>query len=375
MSNHSASYSGAKTYPRRSSLKNWKAGVLGWLPVFIGVAIWVASLFGADAQDSLEGFGIFAAIAVSVVAHELAHFIVGRLLGRKPWCLRIGHGEIVFDKEFESFRLLLLSLPYSGAVYPSVKGSRREQFAAILAAPMTNAALLLISIFFVTSSNDASRFTAFPMQMAIANGYLLMFSIVPFYSKRGQANDAMLLLHLLRDTPLKTPLNKSTHDNLTPSWRWLVKHHSAEELLKQFRGPLERPEISPENRQIYLDTFATCVLMFGANQFLEEADRYSEELLRSKPDELSYKGTRGSVLIEKGDLTDGIAMLEEVMNGATDPNDLTISASFLALAYHKQGQRAEALRWLATSRQIDPDCVSMRRIAKLITSESATQPL
>lgn len=117
-----------------------------------------------------------------------------------------------------------------------------------------------------------------------------------------------------------------------------------------------------------LDTFVTYVLMYGATEYLAEADRYSEELIRLKPDEWTVKGTRGGVLVEKGELQAGITMLEAVMAHDSNAFDRTISASFLALAHFKGNNRAEALRWIAISRQIDPNCVSMLRIEALLDS-------
>jgi hypothetical protein len=232
---------------------------------------------------------------------------------------------------------------------------------------LSNAMLLLIALCFVRRSEDPWDFNTISMQMLVANSYLLMLSLVPFYSKTGQPSDGMILFHLIRGTPLKSRESAKEIRDLAPSWSWMVKHHPPEELLNPFREGLHRPEISPEQRRVWLDGFATCVLMYGANQFLAEADQYSEELLRLKPDECSYKGTRGSVLVEKGDLATGITLLEECMK-SDSRNDRAISASFLALACLKQGKRDEALRWLAISREIDPRCISMRRIAKLVES-------
>jgi hypothetical protein len=360
----------AKKYPRSSSVKNFKAWIIGWLPAIVGLATWVASFFGFVAPDLLLIFGSFSALALSVAIHELAHFVAARALGRKPWCVRLGYGKVVFDKEFESFRLVLQSSPYSGAVY-FVKGTRHEYFATLFAAPLSNAILFLISLHFFRHSDDATAFTTIPTQMLFANGCLLLFTAIPLYTKSGEPNDGMKMFHLLRGTSPKSSPKTNSSQNFMPSWLWLVKHHSPDALLKKYREKLASPDISTEERCSWLDAFATGVLMFGANQFLTEADRYSAELLSLKPDDLSYKGTRGSVLIEKGDLNAGIAMLEEVMSGSTDANDLAISASFLALAYWKQGNRTEALRWLTTSREIDPRCASMRRISRFIEQETA----
>jgi hypothetical protein len=366
MSNSPAS---SPVLDRHSRVKNTKAWFFGWLSVAIGLSGWIARALNLPELFQVGKFlGIFTAIAISVVIHELAHFTVGRMLGRKPWCLRIGHGKDVFDKEFDSFRLILKSLPYSGAVYPYVRGARWKQFAAVSAAPFSNAVLAVIAFYFVRQPDDAMDYSTIPMQMLIANAYLLTLTIIPFYSSIGP-NDGMILFHLLRGT---SPKRVRSAGQPSPSWFWMVKHHKPEELLNGFREQLKNPKLSPAQRCWALDVFATCVLMFGANEFLAEADQCSEELLRLQPNEISNKGTRGGVLVEKGDLPAGIAMLEEVMNSPSK-NDRAISASFLALAHWKQGNRDEAKRWIGVSREIDSRCASMWRIAKLIEQKPTTE--
>ena len=348
-----------------SSVKNRTAWVWGWLPAAIGLVTWILS----DFDFAGKGFGIFIAIAISVTVHEIAHFAAGRIFGLKPWCLRIGHGEIVFDKEFHSFRLVLQSLPYSGAVYPYLPGTRSRQFAMTLAGPLSNAVLFLIFLLSLPQTTVLPDYNTIPMQMLVANGYLLLISLVPYYSRVGP-NDAMIMIHLLRGTSPKPSANKLPQE-LTPSWSWTVKHEPAEILLNPFREYLNNPKLSPEQRSLILDEFATCVLMYGASEFLAEADTYSDELVRLKPDDWSVKGTRGAVLVEKGDLPEGITMLEEVMANDSNPFDRVISSSYLALAKWKQGDSKEALRWLAMARAIDPQCPSTVRIGALMKSKTA----
>jgi len=370
MSSDSAIDSDGPTYRNQSTIKNPKAWLYGWFPVGIGFASWVSNLFGTtDLPEISKILGVFTAIAISVTIHELAHFVTGRALGRKPWCLRIGHGETVFDKEFASFRLILKSLPYSGAVYPYAKGSRISQFAAVLAAPLSNALLFAIALFFVMQSDESSAFDAIPMQMLVANAYLLLLSIIPFYSSSGP-NDGMILWHVLRGTPPNTASRTRSIDFSGPSWLWLVKHQRATDFLDKFREPLKRQDLSIEQRCELLDTFVTAILMYGATEYLQQADVYSNELFRLQPDVATIKGTRGSVLVEMGELSAGMIMLEEVMKSDSDNFVRAIAASFLALGHWKQNNLSEAQHWIALSRKFDPNCASMRRIEKLLPPEN-----
>jgi hypothetical protein len=110
-----------------------------------------------------------------------------------------------------------------------------------------------------------------------------------------------------------------------------------EPMLAGFRKQLGSATLSQEKRCELLDAFATAVIMFGSREFLAEADKFSEELLRTKPVEITVKGTRGSVLIDLEQVEAGMTMLKEVMNNNPSAFDGAICASFLGLAEFKRG--------------------------------------
>jgi len=91
-----------------------------------------------------------------------------------------------------------------------------------------------------------------------------------------------------------------------------------------------------------------------------------------RTDEWTIKGTRGSVLIEKGDLVAGISLLSEVFKHDPSAFDRAIAASFLALAELKQNDHSAAREWIRICRHLDPNCVSMHRIESLLTEPDAT---
>jgi glycosyltransferase involved in cell wall biosynthesis len=160
---------------------------------------------------------------------------------------------------------------------------------------------------------------AIPFQMLVANGWLLLIGLIPHYATVNgvrMPNDALRLIHLIRGSPTTVRLHQQPETatgSSGPSWHWTVSQVPVEILLAQFRTRLEDAKLSPSERDQVLDAFATAVLMYGAHEFLTEADRYSEELYRSKPDEWTVKGTRGSILVEKGDIESGQAMLKDVV--------------------------------------------------------------
>ena len=111
--------------------------------------------------------------------------------------------------------------------------------------------------------------------------------------------------------------------------------------------------------------------MYGAKDFLPEADQYSLELLRIKPDEWTVKGTRGSILVEKGELERGMRMLSEVIEHDPSTFDRAIAASFLALGELKKNNRESALKWLRVANDLDPECASARRVQSILDEQNS----
>jgi len=375
-------------------IQNWRMLLLGWLLPALGVASWV--LEWLHQGDPLLPwifaiFGVFAATCISVIAHELAHFIVAKALGLEPFFLSIGTGETVFKHQFRTFRLRLRSNPYSGIVYQSLptggRAKRRsDRFWVLLAGPSTNAAIFGISFYLAFIRPTASGPAQFvrspiPFEMLLANGWLFLTSIVPFWRTRAGIrlhSDGMQLLLLAFRPKGKSRKRRSRAGSVTSEpdtvgrWHEMVKEFPHELPLAAYRQQLEDSSLSDEERNQALDGFATCVLMYGVLEFLPEADRYSEELMRNKPDEWTVKGTRGGILVEKGDLPAGIAMLTQVMDNDPSVFDRAISASFLALAEWKKNNKDAAESWLHRSFELDPNCVSALRVAEIVRNNVAS---
>lgn len=368
---------------RAGSLKLW---IIGYLPAFLGLLHWIGDMFPGDHWYSSGSLlGLMWWLMFSIVFHELAHFAVGRLVGLRPWLISIGDGHVVVQHQFDTVKLILRANPYSGVVYPFVLESqlsqtRWKQFAMVLAGPLLNLALC---IYFTKVALDPTRSLSLyqaPEQLAAVNAYLLLWCLIPFHANVDGVqtpNDALSLIQLATGrnrTASKSLAKVAQADAGTPtgpSWSWMVNQVEATSLLTHCREQLSNPHLPIAERVTLLDTFATCVLMYGAGEFLPEADRYSEELYTLKPDEWTVKGTRGSVFIETGRLEEGMSMLQEVMDKDSSAFDRAISASFLALAELKRNNVDGAAEWLRKSRDLDPNCGSLKRIEALLRSATS----
>jgi tetratricopeptide (TPR) repeat protein len=116
-------------------------------------------------------------------------------------------------------------------------------------------------------------------------------------------------------------------------------------------GPLEAKLGDKEfiaYRGLVYNCFAWVHLLLGN---IDLADQYSALALQAAPRESNFSGTRGSVLIEKGAVDEGINLL--LPNMTFDyVNPATLAASiYLMLAYHKKGETGKRDRYLQFARK------------------------
>jgi hypothetical protein len=369
-----------------STMNAWKAWPWGWIPSVVGLFLsFQASLFPSKSASDFVNLplGLLGCFTLSVIVHELAHFFVGRWMGLPIWRLRIGNGSIVFDKEFATFRLVVGEIPFSGAVYEfyvlgNMRHHRWKRFLMVGAGPAANAVMVLAGALLTARTDLADLpLTSFPLLMCWVNACLVLFSLFPYRAKVDGAktpNDGLMLIHLLLNKSFKTPEHSTSSGQRAArlsqaSWRWIVRNSKPEPVLQHYRNYLNHPALPADARCQLLDAFATCVLMFGATDFLSEADRYSAELLEAKPDEWTVKGTRGSVLVDKGETEAGMAMLQEVMRHDPSEFDRAIGACFLALGEIKRKNLGAALESLRLARALDPNCGALPRLESLLNRQ------
>ena len=372
---------------RSFSLRDW-FGVLAWmLSAFgLGISPFIARDWSNLATALVAHISIwFGACTLSFLIHEFAHFVVAGAVGMKVWCVNAGEGRIIYDREFSNFRFILRAWPWAGSVWPVSLATdaaqvRRQWTATLAAGPLSNAALLAAMLVLALSRRSFLNLTFFEGAMAVANALLLILNVLPLRTKLNGsicASDGLNVLQLLLARKINAPKvylglagSSPAVSPVPPSWRWQVKHMKLEPMLAGFRKQLGSATLSQEKRCELLDAFATAVIMFGSREFLAEADKFSEELLRTKPVEITVKGTRGSVLIDLEQVEAGMTMLKEVMNNNPSAFDGAICASFLGLAEFKRGNIDSARNWAAKARKLDPNCGALLRIEPLLEEKA-----
>ena len=89
-------------------------------------------------------------------------------------------------------------------------------------------------------------------------------------------------------------------------------------------------------------------------ELLEEADRLSEEALKTMPSYPYYRGTRGFTLVQLGRFEEGVKLLQSSLRGHTEKSRKANIACCMGMAAAKQGQ--ESRGYFALARKFDPHC-------------------
>lgn len=111
--------------------------------------------------------------------------------------------------------------------------------------------------------------------------------------------------------------------------------------------------------------------MLGNGELLEEADKYSKEAFALAPDVPAVQGTRGAVLIERGEYESGMALIRKALAMAEKRRQIACDMAFLALGEWRCGNVEEANKTLREVRGLDPNCPVLPRITRVIVASQS----
>ena len=134
---------------------------------------------------------------------------------------------------------------------------------------------------------------------------------------------------------------------------------------------LQQPDLAEELRPTVLNNIAWVNLFMGDADLLLEADLYSLEALQSMPDSPPFKGTRGSVLIELGNVEEGLPFVRAALAGNETPQFKALNLCYIALGESKLGNATEAIQARSEAHKLDPDCILLEKVDQRL---AATRP-
>jgi len=394
------------------------------LIAFLVLGIGALAAQGSGASPSWGALGLNAvwflvALVLSTAAHEAAHALVARVVGLPVVALYLGRGPALWQGTVRGVGVLVHSVPFTGAtmvVARSTRWLRARLMACYAAGPLSNALLLAASIALLTEDDaftDLGLRPAPVLILAIVNGMLVFFNVLPQppRTKRGAATlgsdgwnilagpfrEAKTLLPLvmayaawessrliargkvaeasalvgeaLKRDPASLVARVAHTDLLVATARW----SEAAVRLRLLLDDAEARRAFPDAMPLLANNLAWADYMEDDPALLDEADRRSREAITAMPDRSLLHGTRGAVLLARGEL----AQAEERLTFAfarNEPKNQAFNACCLAMLHARRGKRGEAQAWLEKARSLSPKCLLLARAeARVAVDVTATE--
>lgn len=351
----------------------------------------------------LRLFAFFIATIPLLVIHESAHAIVGHLTGFRIFSVLVGYGQTLFRRRLRGTNWEVKALPFGGLTVmssPQQHGYRLRNFLSVLAGPASHA-LLLLPLFMLKESDVAQRndiIWELSSALFAVNVIYLIANLIPFKTTSvmgevGSDGWQLLKIPFLSASELEERLASyyaqesldayRLHDIATAKW-WaaeglkrypnnphaLIGFGFVEVQLGEFARAresftlaLQSPaNVKPALKFMALNNIAYVDLSLRDPLLLPEADDYSLAAYKNAPWQPEIVGTRGAVLVELGQIAEGIALLKKAMAAQDDVRGKAADACHIAIAEKRRGNLVESQRYLDAASALDPECVLIPRV-------------
>jgi hypothetical protein len=292
---------------------------------------------------ALNWLALLLSMAVSTLVHEAGHVVAARAVGLRVPLLEIGHGRPIWRHALGPMQVVVHAFPMFGMttlITPTMRRLRARLMAATAGGPLANVLLLWIAVSLIQAGVDDVGDRAAPMlSLALANAWMLFTSLVP-------RPPAFARRHL-------TPGNDG--------WNLLtVPFREEEQLAPMFT--------------LYALIEATRLLAEGKREgadptFLEEAEHWSKLAHEREPDDPHVRGTRGVVLVARGELGPAEGHLTFAFAGKVGAHAKAIYACCLTILCARTGRSGEAQEWLQKARSMSPDSSLLTRAEDAVASQ------
>jgi Tfp pilus assembly protein PilF len=356
-------------------------------------------------------FGIlYLTVVLAVLPHELGHALAALAVGMRLFNVTIGwSGRALFVRRIFGYDVIFRRIPLGGSALTTpktIRFARLRFFVVVLSGPMVNVLLVVLGVWLINELADDAIAPWAIVAFICGNTFLVAISLFPMRFWRGKRripNDGLLLLQTIRMPRSKIEEWHSAtfcceaaealeRGNISDAERWLAKGLDAypENTWKQSMEAavlnrqrkhreardayfviLNRPELPPGTQANLWNNIAWTDLMIGDPTLLEEADSFSRQALEEEPWSSYIRGTRGSVLIELGQIEAGVRLVKQAFQ-ENDRNSQALSACYLATAEIRQGNIRSALEYIHKARKRDPNCPLLERTMKGIERVTCT---
>ena len=354
---------------------------------------------------------LFSGRYLAVFVHELGHTVAGALCGWKALEVKVGGGRVFASFHLGDLEFQWGTLPNNGYAKVFARDAAHFRFKNIafsLCGPLFHAGFVVLLWMAVENLPlGAPRWipgclmlliglealavfrSVFPMEVKVEGGhhpndmlnvwrvatsgraYVVsevfehLMGQVLVYLVRGDERRALAVL----GGPGPASIGYSAADAKRLAVVYLLSIGWLEEAKRMKKWLRNQEPIGSESYVELLDSFACMPLYDGAGE-LDEALADVDEAMKSAPEMITLKGTKGALLIEMGRVEKGMRLLDEVIAVSPSESDQAISHFYKALGTLKAGDRPGASRLLEDAVQKYPDCIVRKRVEGMFEPRS-----
>lgn len=346
-----------------------------WLILFLALVMRV----GEDSHITLSNFIInviafLIFLKLAIIFHEIGHLLSAKLVGLTPRRLVLGKGYEILRFNFSNIKIILnehLSGGMSFSTPSSLKYIKLKYFIKISSGLLTN---LILAYLFYYFFGFKPHFLLRKYGIGLANAFIIanlsvaLISLIPFqitYLGIKTASDGLNILKLpfMKADQVKNILSANDlldayeyiedkeYDKAFEIYNSYLKRDKSQyivninlsvihikkggldtalKLLKDLEPNLETKSLKIYKAIIFNNIGWIYLLMDN----IDLADKYSAKAFRLNKKTESIRGTRGCVLVEKGDMKQGIKILTDLANLKFVNNSTLTASIYLAYAYH-----------------------------------------
>jgi tetratricopeptide (TPR) repeat protein len=351
---------------------------------------------------------VFAALLV--VPHELSHAAAARMAKGSVLEIRFFEGPVRWQTQFRGTVVAVGTYPLTGhcvAVFASPDRLKQRTLWLIAAGPLFNIMAILALLPFYDGARLAGG-GAWVELLLIANALLLISALFPYRASPGGTvglSDGLLLLnlasgkysdadlhisyltteaaHLLRTGRYEQALNVCERglsrypgsgvleNTKAVALLEMGMHQEAlaifDELLARVQSPDPPAEpgligraLSSMEPLLWNNVAYTTLVASSDPQAPQRALEYARRAFRMAPWVQAIRGTWGAVLIETGDVEQGLEYVSGAAQEADTPRSKAANLAHTAIGYHRLGRTGEATRLLGEAKRLDPASVVVK---------------
>lgn len=379
--------------------------------IFLGLLGAVLAFYESQWGFLLLTFFLFHVFGIlATVPHELGHALAARACGMHVFQVAVGVGKKLFECRIFGVLVEFRAIPYGGVTLALTANRERfriREFVYALAGPLANLIIALVVLGVVGWDRIADfrpHEKVSPWTLLFAsNALVFITNLIPrsfpsatgqmvsdgvhliraFMLKKDDLDQLRIAFHLAHADAARQRCDmKAVADWIErglsdyPDDRTLLLHQGisliegqkfveARSLFQKLLQDCDADDLG--FRALLMNDIAWVDALIGGKDLLDEADEYSDYAFKVLPWVAGVKGTRGTVLVERGGLRDGIPLLEASFREAEEPWGRAQSACFLAIAEARRGNPKAAAAYLKRARELHPDCFLISRVEKVQT--------